>query len=84
VLVTTDERHWTKTRIATFAQGGPARVVEWNVDGFSEPPPELVFLESWERMVPWIQAGLLIVLIGFIALIWWLVRRSRHRAQRLG
>ena len=80
VLVTTDDTHWTRTRIVTFAQGGPARVVEWNVNGFREPPAELQVFETMERILPWIQAGLLIGLVGGIALVWWLVRRSRRRS----
>ena len=80
ILITSAGRHWTRTRIVTLAQNGPARVVQWNVDRFNEPPPELRLYESWERAVPWVQAGLAIVLIGFTALIWWLVRRSRRRA----
>lgn len=79
ILITAAEPHWTRTRIVTLARNGPARVVQWNVDGFNEPPPELRMYESWERIVPWVQAALAIVLIGFIALIWWLVRRSRRR-----
>jgi hypothetical protein len=79
VLVTTDERHWTRTEILTLSEGGPARVVRWNVNGSDTPPPELQFLDMWERIVPWVQGGIAIVLIAFIALIWWLVRRSRRR-----
>lgn len=80
ILVTTDQTHWTGTRIVTLAQGGPARVVEWNVNGFSEPPPELRMYESMERLAPWLQAGALIGLLGGVGLVWWLVRRSRRRA----
>ena len=84
ILITAAEQHWTRTRIVTLARNGPARVVEWNVDGFNEPPPELRLYESWERIVPWVQAGLAFVLLGFAALIWWLVRRSRRRAAGAG
>jgi hypothetical protein len=80
VLVTTDQTHWTRTRVVTFAEGGPARVVEWTINGFKEPPPELQMYETMERLAPWIQAGALIGLVGGIALVWWLVRRSRRRA----
>jgi hypothetical protein len=80
VLVTTDRTHWTRTRIVTLAEGGPAKVVEWNVNGSREPPPELVMIEAWESALPWIWAGLAIVLAGGIALVWWLVRRSRRPA----
>lgn len=81
ILVTTDQTHWTRTRIVTFAEGGPARVVEWKVDGFKEPPPELRMYESMERLAPWLQAGALLFLVAGIGLVWWLVRRSRRRAR---
>lgn len=81
ILVTTDQTHWTRTRLVTLGRGGPAKVVEWSVNGFSEPPPELRMYETMERLAPWIQAGLLIGLVGGIALVWWLVRRSRRRAS---
>lgn len=80
ILVTTDRTHWTRTRVVTLAEGGPARVMEWNVEGFKEPPPELQMYESMERLAPWLQAGALIGLVGGIGLVWWLVRRSRRRA----
>jgi hypothetical protein len=80
ILVTTDGTHWTRTRIVTLAQGGPAKVVEWAVNGFNEPPPELRMYESMERLAPWLQAGALAGLIGGAVLVWWLVRRSRRRA----
>jgi hypothetical protein len=79
-LVTTDQTHWTVTRLVTLAQDGPARVVEWNVNGFGEPPPELKTYESMERLAPWYQAGAIILLIGGGVLVWWLVRRSRRRS----
>ena len=79
ILVTTDERHWTTTRVATLATDGPARIVEWNVSGSGEPPPELVTYERMERIAPWAQGGLVVALIAFGLLIFWLVRRSRRR-----
>ncbi len=79
ILVTTDQTHWTRTRIVSLAEGGPARVVEWNVNGFKEPPPELAMMEAWESVLPWFWAGLAIGLIGISGLIFWLVRRSRRR-----
>jgi hypothetical protein len=79
ILITTDQTHWTRTRIVTLAKGGPAKVVEWNVNGFKEPPPELQMYETMERLAPWLRAGALLNLIGGIGLVWWLVRRSRRR-----
>ena len=55
-------------------------MVEWNVNGSSEPPPELLMYERMERMAPWFQAGAVILLIGGGLLIFWLVRRSRRRS----
>jgi hypothetical protein len=80
ILVTTDRTHWTRTRVATLAEGGPARVVEWNVKGFKGPAPEVQMAENMERLVPWLQAGALFGLIGGIGIAWWLVRRWRRRA----
>jgi hypothetical protein len=79
-LVTTDQTHWTVTQLVTLAEGGPARVVGWDVNGFKQPPPELVFYETLNWLLPWLQAAGLICLIGVALLIWWLVRRSRRRA----
>ncbi|HMJ93571.1 MAG TPA: hypothetical protein VK472_05695 [Allosphingosinicella sp.] len=79
-LVTTDRTHWTLTHLITLAEGGPARVVEWNVNGSKVPPPELEMYEKMERIGPWLQAGAIILLIGGGLLIFWLVRRSRRRA----
>jgi hypothetical protein len=82
VLVTTDGSHWTRTIVATLARDGPARVVEWNVNGFKAPPPELEMYESMERAAPWVQAGAVLFLLALVGLVWWLVRRSRKRAAR--
>jgi hypothetical protein len=81
VLVTTDRTHWTRTRIVTAAEGGPDKVVAWNVNGFDRPPPELQVYEAMDRFAPWLQGGMLVGLIGGIALVWWLVRRSRRSAR---
>jgi hypothetical protein len=85
IAVTTDETHWTRTRIVTLAEGGPARVVEWNVDGFKEPPAELAMMEAWDSALPWIWAGMAVVLGVAGGLVFWLVRRSRRwNAARQG
>ena len=80
VLVTTDQTHWTTTKMVTLARGGPAQVVAWNVVGSGEKPPELEMYESMERIAPFLQAGAVILLLAAIALVWWLVRRSRRKA----
>ena len=80
VLVTTDRTHWTRTRLITWGKDGPARIVEWNVEGYAEPPPELKLYETMEAAAPWIQGVALILLIAAVALVWWLVRRSRRSA----
>jgi hypothetical protein len=79
-LVTSDNSHWTTTTLVTLAQGGPARIVSWNVQGFAEPPPEVKTYDSLEAAAPWIQAGAVVLLLAMAGLIWWLVRRSRRRA----
>jgi hypothetical protein len=79
-LVTTDGARWTVVRIATQATGGPAKVVAWRVDGYSKPPPELAAFDMMNRIAPWLQAGAALLLIGVIAFILWLVRRSRRRS----
>ena len=79
VLVTPDGSHWTRTRILTLAESGPTRVVEWSVNGSREPPDELVMMETWERALPWVWAGLAIGLVGTGSLIFWLVRRSLRK-----
>jgi hypothetical protein len=81
VLVTTDNSHWTVTRILTLARNGPAKIVEWHIDGLDKPPPELRTYESMEAAAPWIQAGALVLLLALAGLAWWLVRRSRRRAD---
>ena len=80
VLVTTDRTHWTRTRLITRATNGPARIVEWNVEGLGEPPPELKLYETMEEAAPWIQGVALLLFLGAVALVWWLVRRSRRSA----
>ncbi len=83
ILVTTDRTHWTRTRLITWGKDGPSRIVEWNVEGLGEPPPELKLYETMEAAAPWIQGVALLLLISAIALVWWLVRRSRRRAAEL-
>jgi hypothetical protein len=80
-LVTHGGGRWTVTHFRTLSTGGPDRVVEWRVTPHSAPPPELTMIETWDRMVPFVWAGVLIVLIGVGALIFWLVRRSRRRKR---
>jgi hypothetical protein len=79
VLSTTDGQRWTRTNLATWAQGGPPKIVAWNVEPFAEPPQDLRMFETMDRLLPWMQVGGLIVLLGVIALVWRLVRRSRRR-----
>ena len=83
VLSTTDGQRWTRTTVGTFAQGGPAKIVAWNVEPFAEPPPELRMIETMDRILPWLQGGLLILLLAGIGLLGWLVVRSiRRKAER--
>lgn len=82
-LVTHGGGRWTTTFFRTESSGGPDRVMAWRVTPSSAPPPELTMIESWDRVVPWVWAGVAIVLIGFTALIVWLVRRSRRKHDPL-
>ena len=79
VLSTTDGQRWTRTNLATYAQGGHPKIVAWNVEPFAEPPADLRMCETMDRILPWIQAAGLVLLLGVIALVFWLIRRSRRR-----
>ena len=59
-------------------------VVQGRVTPHDQPPPELTMMETWDSMVPWIWAGTLIALGALVALIVWLVRRSRRRDPLMG
>jgi hypothetical protein len=78
-LVTEGGERWTVTRFRTFSSGGPDQVVQWSVVPHTSPPPELAVMETWDRIVPWIWAGLLIFVALVGGLIFWLVRRSRRK-----
>lgn len=82
-LVSHGGGRWTTTWFRTHAGGGADQVVEWRVTPSSAPPPELTMIETWDSMVPWIWAGVLIVLVGVAALVIWLVRRSRRQSDPL-
>lgn len=78
VLVTGDGKRWTRLEIIKFSDGGPEKVIGWDVKPFDEAPPELAALEAWDRYAPMVIGISLLVVVGFIALIWYLVRRSRR------
>ena len=82
-LVTEGGGRWTLTTFRTHSTGGPDRVVQWSVVPHSEPPPELAMMKGWDRAVPWIWGILLAALAGLVALIVWLVRRSRRKRDPL-
>lgn len=82
-LVTHGGGRWTVTNFRTHSEGGPDRVVEWRVTPHEQPPPELTMIETWDAMVPWVWAGIVLVLAGVGALVFWLVRRSRRRHDPL-
>jgi hypothetical protein len=81
-LVTEGAGRWTVTSFRTYSTGGPDRVVQWSVVPHDQPPPGTAVLKA----LPWIFAGGLAILLFFVVLIVWLVRRSRrlHRAQAAG
>ena len=79
-LVTNDGSHWTTTLIRTqSSQGGPHRIVGWNVTGGPEMPPAYRQYQSMEAAIPWMWGGGLFGLLLFGGLIFWLVRRSRRK-----
>jgi hypothetical protein len=77
-LVTHGGGRWTVTRFQTYSDGGRDLVVQWSVVPHSAIPPELAVIEAWDNMLPWIWAGLAVILLGGGSLIFWLVRRSRR------
>jgi hypothetical protein len=78
-MVTNGQGHWTRTVLVTRALGDREKIVGWNVEGFSEPPPELKIYESMEAAIPWLRAGAVMALLLVTALVAWLVHRSRRR-----
>ena len=78
-LVTQGGGRWTVTRFRTYSSGGPDQVVQWSVVPHTSAPPELAMMETWDSLVPWIWAGLLIFVALVGGLIFWLIRRSRRR-----
>lgn len=78
-LVTHGGGRWTVTHFRTYSTGGPDRVVEWRVTPHNAVPAELAILQAWDRMLPWVWAGMAAAVLGFAALVVWLVRRSRRR-----
>ena len=82
-LVTHGGGRWTVTNFRTYSEGGADQVVEWRVTPHEQPPPELTMIETWDAMVPWVWAGIVLVFGGVALLIFWLVRRSRRRRDPL-
>ena len=83
-LVSHGGGRWTTTTFRTYSNGGPDRVVQWRVTPHDQPPPELTMMETWDSMVPWVWTATLIALGALVALIVWLVRRSRRRDPLMG
>ena len=82
-LVTHGGGRWTVTSFRTFSAGGPDQVVQWSVVPHNERPPELAMIEGWDAALPWFWGVLIATLLGVIALIVWLVRRSRRKHDPL-
>jgi len=78
-LVTHGGGRWTMTGFRTYSTGGPDRVVQWSVVPHATIPPELELLDAMDRMLPWVWAGLAVILVGLGSLVFWLVRRSRRK-----
>lgn len=82
-MVTHGNGRWTVTAYRTQARDGPDRVTEWRVTPHDNAPPELVMLETMDRMVPWIWAGLLLVLLTAVGIIFLILRSNRRRRESL-
>lgn len=78
-LVTHGGGRWTTIAFRTYSTGGPDRIVEWAVAPHATVPPELAMIQAMDRILPWVWAGLIAVLVAGAALIVWLVRRSRRK-----
>lgn len=84
-LITTDETLWTTTTIATLQDGGPQRIISWNVESSREPPAELETMETVGKVLMWVGVFALIFVVGIVVLIVVLVRRSnRKKRERAG
>jgi hypothetical protein len=77
-LVTSGEGEWTVTRFRTFSDGGPERIVQWRVTRHRSPPPELLLYHGFDRTMRWLAIAGPALLLAAIALIFWLLRRSRR------
>ena len=82
-LVTHGGGRWTVTRFRIYSDGGRDQVVAWSVVPHSTAPEELTVIQAWDSIVPWIWAGLVILVAAVGGLIFWLVRRSRRRRDPL-
>ena len=80
-LVTHGGGRWTTTSFTTHSTGGPDLVVSWRATPHDREPTELTMLNSIDNALPWIQAGMVAVLVGAGFLVFWLVRRSRRRRR---
>lgn len=83
-LVTTDQTHWTTTRLKTFQEGSDPLIISWNVDGSSERPADMEMMENVGTVFMWAGIIALLIFVGIIVLIVWLVRRSRRNANNNG
>lgn len=83
-LVTQGGGRWTVTSFRTYSEGGPDLVVDWSVTPHSSMPPEFAAMQAWDAAVPWIWGLLIAILLAAVALIIWLVRRSRRRDPLAG
>lgn len=82
-LVTQGGGRWTVTRFETYAQGGADQVVAWRVVPHTTPPAELTMIETWDAAVPWIWAGLVVVLVLVVGIVVLIVRHNRRKRDQL-
>jgi len=83
-MVTHGNGRWTITAYRTHARDGPDRVVEWRVTPYDSAPPELVMIETIDRLMPWLWAGLVLGLLIAAGIILLIVRANQRRQKQEG
>jgi hypothetical protein len=80
-----DAGPWTQVDLSyQQLNGGPAQIISWNVAAVQQKPESLAAIAIWDSVRIWIMAGALLFFGAIIALIIWLVRRSRRKRTQIG
>lgn len=80
-LITEGGGRWTTTRLMTRSTGGPTQIVAWYVEPHDQRPPELVFAEGWERVIPWLWGGLIFVLLLVGGIVFLIIRHVGRKSD---